>query len=79
MGAEPVSGSIGRYKIVRRIEGQSRELYHARERDDVRQRSVVLAVFEMRAEDAKLLTEEVERWASTCWSTRASLACRSPG
>jgi len=59
MGAEPAVAALGRYAIVRRLEGHNRELYVARPKGDARPRPVVLALFEIRAEDAWFLVEEI--------------------
>src|SRR5512133_1955338 len=63
MAERPRSGTIGRYEIVRSIEGQEHELYHARDcdSDGARPRFVLLALFELGPEDARKLEKEVER------------------
>jgi len=52
---------MGRFEIVRLMVGYGRELYFAHRNGDPLRRPLILAVLKMRAEDARLLAEEIER------------------
>ena len=60
MGGAPQLERVGSYEVIRRLEGPDREWYLAR-RDGGAATPVLLIVFEMRPEDAKLVRAEVER------------------
>jgi eukaryotic-like serine/threonine-protein kinase len=60
MGGAPKLEKVGRYEVIRRLEGPGREWYLARQNGGAAT-PVLLIVFEMRPEDAKLVRAEVER------------------